>query len=371
MKKSFWLAAMVLLTAMGTARADNDIINEPVAAPADDSVQARKGLAAGSWTTTSTPALKVDENYYSNWAATGVSQVSFIGTFNGDYKYTHPKFIWDNVVDLALGVNWQDLVDNDSSSFFETRRKNDDKIDLTSTFSMKLKNAWNVNASANFKSQFMDGFKYASPEDEGTLVSSFMAPGYLTTAIGFECKKEFWNVSLSFLTGKTTFLLDEDVVNAGQLYGVDTSNGKRVYAGLGSYVKFYFKKDIAKNLNFYTRLELFYDYRKPWYHDHVTMGNFGAWEDDTWRKKDDGGTKSGFSRTGYCVRYDTDVDLEFKLEYRFSSFLAAYLASRFKYDSDFDGSARFFFDPNSPMQFFQSAGLQIYFNWKTPKAPKE
>ena len=112
MKKSFWLAAMVLLTAMGTARADNDIINEPVAAPADDSVQARKGLAAGSWTTTSTPALKVYENYYSNWAATGVSQVSFIGTFNGDYKYTHPKFIWDNVVDLALGVNWQDLVDN-------------------------------------------------------------------------------------------------------------------------------------------------------------------------------------------------------------------------------------------------------------------
>lgn len=370
MKKTLFFATLVLLAAMGTLRAETKETNsetQMTTAMADTS-RPKINLFSGSWTTSSTPALKVDENYYSNWSATGISQIAFIGTFNGNYKYTHSKFIWDNVADLALGVYWQDLIEksDENPKLFETRRKNDDKIDLTSTYSQKLKNAWNVNATVNLKTQFMEGFTYASPTDSGSLVSSFMAPGYLTTAIGFECKKDFWNASFSFLTGKTTFLLDEDVVEAGQLYGVDTTNGKRVYAGLGSYAKFYFKKDIAKNLNFYTRIELFYDYRKPSYHDKIGLGDFGSWEDASFLKET--GSKSAMERTLNCLRYDTDVDLEFKLEYRFSNFLAAYFTSRFKYDSDYNGKKDFFMEKNSHLQFYQGAGVQVYFNWKTPKA---
>lgn len=370
MRKYLLLACMVLVGLMSQAAA-LESFETNLTTPAADSVKARPSILSGTWTTSSTPAIKIDENYYSNWAATGISQVSFVGTFNGNYKYTHSKFIWDNVVDLALGVYWQDLIENDSlnPTRFETRRKNDDKIDLTSTFSMKLKNAWNMNATANYKSQFMEGFNYASPTDPGTLISSFMAPGYLTTALGFECKKDNWNVSLSFLTGKTTFLLDENVVAAGQLYGVDTTNGKRTYAGLGSYIKFYYKKDIARNLNLYTRLELFYDYRKPNYHDGIAAGTFGSWnaadaaDSDTWLRENG---RSAMARTAHCLRYDTDVDFELKLEYRFSNFLAAYFSSRFKYDSDFNGTAALFGNPDSHWQFYQSAGVQIYFNWKTP-----
>jgi len=329
-------------------------------------------ISDGTWTTSSTPALKMDENYYSNWAATGISQIAFVSTFNGTYTYTHKKFVWDNVADLALGVTWQDLMEKSDSmpTLFETRRKNDDKIDLTSTLSMRLRHLWNMNATVNLKTQFMEGFTYADPLDKGTLVSSFMAPGYLTTALGFEYKQLNWNLSLSFLTGKTTFLLDQNVIDAGQLYGVDTTGGKRVYAGLGSYIKFYYKKDILQNLNFYTRLELFYDYRKPKYHDGITSGEFGSWvegnttENDSWLK-DNG--KSALARTGHCLRYDTDIDWEMKLEYRFSSFLAAYFTTRLKYDSDFNGRAPLFGKQDSPWQFYQGAGVQLYFNWKTPK----
>ena len=357
MNKRILLALLMLVAFLGNAMAQTD------------STKTRRG----TWTTTSTPAIKLDENFYTNWAATGISQISFVGTFNGDYKYTHQKFIWDNIADLALGVYWQDLVENNemNPTRFETRRKNDDKIDLTSTYSQKLKNNWAVNATANFKTQFMDGFTYTSPTDEGTLVSSFMAPGYLTTAIGFERKKNDWNVSFSFLTGKTTFLLDQDVIDAGQLYGVDTTGGKRIYAGLGSYLKFYYKKDIAKNLNLYTRLELFYDYRKPKYHDNIDAGAFGAWgetqeEVNAWMKPQ----ASMWKRSGHCLRYDTDVDFELKLEYRFSSFLAAYFTSRFKYDSDFAGTAPLFGVEDSHWQFYQGAGVQVYFNWKTPITKK-
>lgn len=365
MKKDI-LILTLLLSLAGLAQASLLTDSQAVA---DSS---RSSITDGTWTTSSTPALKMDENYYSNWAATGISQISFVGTFNGNYTYTHKKFTWDNVADLALGVTWQDLMEKSDTipALFDTRRKNDDKIDLTSTLSMRLRNMWNMNATINLKTQFMDGFTYADPLDKGTLVSSFMAPGYLTTALGFEYKKLYWNLSLSFLTGKTTFLLDQNVIDAGQLYGVDTTGGKRLYAGLGSYIKFYYKKDIAKNLNLYTRVELFYDYRKPKYHDGIAAGEFGSWVEgdatanDTWLKENGA---SALARTGHSLRYDTDIDWELKLEYRFSSFLAAYFTTRFRYDSDFNGKAPLFGRDECPWQFYQGAGVQLYFNWKTPK----
>ena len=378
MKKIFFVTVLLFATAV-SAMADNlydQLVYQTYASMGDSTNKPR-----GAWTTSSTPALKVDGHYYNNWQATGISQVSFISTFNGNYKYTHDKFTWDNVVDLALGLYWQDL-DGDTTQHgfaaLESRRKNDDKIDLTSTFSMKLKNAWNVNASANFKSQFFPGYKYSTTDT--LLISSFMAPAYLTTSIGFECKKEFWNLSLSFLTGKTTFLLDEYVIAAGQLYGVDTTGGRRIYAGLGSYVKFYYKKDIAKNLNFYTRIELFYDYRKPHFRDINTqslidgLGEGEVFEADynTWPvDMVNGGLPTGFfPRTGYTLFHDTDIDFEFKLEYRFSNFFAAYMMARLKYDSDFNQMSTLI--PNTYWQLYQSAGVQVYFNWKTPtEKPRE
>ena len=338
------------------------------AAASNDSITAPKG----TWTTSSTPALKVDENFYHNWAATGISQLAFVGTFNGNYKYTHTKFIWDNVADLALGYYWQDL-DGDTSMHgfrsLESGRKNDDKIDLTSTISMKMKNAWNMNFAANLKTQFLDGFTYTGTGllTEKTLISSFMAPGYLTTSLGFEYKKDYWNVALSFLTGKTTFLFDDDVIAAGQFYGVDTTGGRRYYAGLGSYVKFYYKKDIAKNLNLYTRVELFYDYTKPNYRDGRTAAGDAllGWPSEMLDATGAAPT-SFFDRNLYTLGHDTDLDFEFKLEYRFSSFLAAYFTSRFKYDSDFTGMAPFMGRDESRWQYYQGAGVQVYFNWKTP-----
>lgn len=355
-----------------TAMTDNKLCdNEP-----QDTVITTK-RHPGKWTTSTTPALKIDNHYYDNWTATGISQLVFLNTFNGTYKYTTDNYTWDNIINLALGLYWQDL-DGDTTqhgfAILESRRKNDDKIDLTTTFSMKLKNSWNINASANFKSQFLEGYTYTATDT--TLISNFMAPAYLTTALGFECKKEDWNVSLSFLTGKTTFLLDEDVIRAGQLYGVDTTGGKRVYAGLGSYVKLYYKKDIAKNLNFYTRLELFYDYRKPTYRTNNTNALLAELDDISQYEATDNSWPTYMVRNGdwenagkrdlYTLLHDTDVDFEFKLEYRFSKFFSAYLMSRLKYDSDFTGRSRIFGSNDCRWQVYQSAGVQLYFNWKTP-----
>lgn len=301
------------------------------------------------WSMSSTPALKIDEKYYNNWASAGNSQVALISTFVGNYKFSDPGYIWDNVVDLGFGLYWQDL-DGDRS--LESLRKNEDKIDLTTTFSMRMKKEWNVNASINFKSQFYKGFKYASVGNDvdKDLVSAFMAPGYLTTAVGFEYKRDFWNVSASFLTGKVTYVCDPQVIASGQLYGVDTTGGRNSYAAVGSYLKFYLKKEVLPKLNLYTRVEFFFDYFKP--------------ERRDWSIVPEKFQKNGFTRFGYCLQYDTDIDVEFTLEYRFLRWLAAYFTCNVKYDTDFATNGI----PNSGdfglCQVYQSAGVQFYFNYK-------
>lgn len=322
----------------------------------------------GTWTTSSTPALKIDEAYYNNWSAAGNSQLAITAAFNGTYKYTNGKDFWDNIVDLAFGIHWQDL-DGKKTPLLESLRKNEDKIDLTSTYSRALKGSWNVNAIANFKTQFYKGYQYG---EDTVLISNIMAPAYLTTALGFEYKKEWWNVSLSFLTGRTTFVCSDSLIRSGYNYGVmqdtdylSTGHYRHAYFGLGSYVKFYMKKDIAKNLNLYLRAEVFYDYmktsnlrREADVRQELIDNNFGTW--------------SRGRQLAFTLWHEMDFDLEVKLEYRFSSWLAAYAGFQMRYDSDFrsvNESSQNVLNKGAmgALQFFQTAGLQVYFNWKTPK----
>ena len=160
----------------------------------------------GSWSTSTTPALKASEFMFKNWSSSGNSQIDVTGTFFGNYKYTHPKYVWDNVVDLAYGYAWQDLDNSSADSvggLFETNRKSNDKIDLTSAISWNAYKGWGASFTANLKTQFGNGYEYEGigVNQTKTIVSGFFAPAYLTTALSFEYKKPDWSVSLSFLTG--------------------------------------------------------------------------------------------------------------------------------------------------------------------------
>ena len=298
-----------------------------------------------TWDFVVNPSLKVNQRYFDNWSADGNSLVSFTASFVGKAKYTHPLFIWDNDINTAFGISWQNL---DAERGLESRRKSDDRIDATSTLSMRLKNKWNINATANLKSQYWDGYKYAAPDT--TLLSSFFAPAYLTTAIGFEYKREFWNVSYSFITGKTTFVTNERVIEAGQLYGVDTAGGRRIQPAIGSYFKFYFMKDVRPKLNLYFRSEFFYDYNKP-----GMLTKAGRMPESR---------KTAWQKFGYSLIHETDIDLETTLAYRFSNNMSLSFSCRLKYDTDFMKDGEVSQGKFGSWQVYQWAGLEIYMNWK-------
>ena len=357
--------------------------------------QEEPATQGGVWSTSSTPALKASEFLYNNWSKSGNSQIDVTGTFFGNYKYTHPKFVWDNVVDLAYGYAWQDLDNSSADSvggLFETRRKSNDKIDITSAISWNAYKGWGASFTANLKTQFGNGYEYDGIGINQTqkLVSSFFAPAYLTTALSFEYKKTDWSVSLSFLTGKTTFVYDDSLILHGYSYGViqndiddpnkpfditnpDTyKNINHAYFALGSYVKAqYLKKDLLPNLDLYARVELFYDYQKSknmnW--KDINDPTKTSWSDIKTKytgveATSDGGLQA-LKQLGWLGRraFETDLDFEVKLDYRFSSHIAANFACNLKYDTDFSGMGQ-----GGHWQLYQMAGVQVFFSWKTPKS---
>ena len=329
-------------------------------------------ITGGKWTTTSTPALKVSEFFFNNWATAGNSQIDATATFFGNYKYTHPRYVWDNIADLAYGYAWQDLDVSENLPFFETCRKSNDKIDLTSALSWNAYKGWGASFTANLKTQFGKGYEYkgvgANPEK--MVISGFFAPAYLTTALSFEHKRTDWSVSLSFLTGKTTFVYNDSLIAAGRNYGViqdkalfdrnDPSTFKHAYFALGSYVKaMYLKKDILPNLDLYARAELFYDYAKP---KNMAWGETMA--TDSQYKPVGKETYESLNSYGWLKKraFETDLDFELKLDYRLSNHISVNFATNLKWDTDFTGIGKW-----GHWQVYQMAGVQIYFNWKTPK----
>lgn len=312
--KNVLFIAAALFTANSSVFAENDTLNlEPEqiteVAPADDA----KKDSASNWVISMKPSMQFNQDYYDNWVKDGYKRLSLTGAYVGTYVYTKNNFVWDNRTEFAFGFLRTDLNGDGEYDYSRYLRKSEDKIDLTSTLTWKWKNNWGCNVNVNFKSQFYDGYKFsANEEEEPSLLSTFFAPAYLVTSAGFEYKRDVWNISFSFISGKSTFVLDERINPQSFI-----SDSVRSYFGLGSYFKAYFKKDIAKNLNLYTRIELFWDYKKSLFRD-------------------------------------TDINFETVLEYRFNNWLAAFVGLNVIYDTDF----------NLKRQLYQKSGLQIYFDWK-------
>ncbi len=217
------------------------------------------------WTKGGLGTLNFGQASFTNWAAGGENSISIGALLNVFANYKHGNDSWDNSLDLAYGM---------LQSGVAPLRKNEDKIDFSSKYGRKAFNDhWYYSALVNFKSQFADGYNYP---DDSNVISHFMAPGYLLGSIGMDYKTKNNSLSLfiSPVTSKITFVNDQKLADAGA-YGVraakyDTVNG--VYGivehgdmlldQFGAYLKFTFKKDIFKNVNFSTKLELFSNYLK-------------------------------------------------------------------------------------------------------------
>lgn len=202
------------------------------------------------WTIQGMLTLNLSQAYFSNWSAGGDNALGFNGMFNLKADYKKGKHSWMNNIDLAYGLQY-----NAIGSSEQQFRKTDDKIDLTTSYGYQIGPKWDLSVLANFKTQFSKG--YNTPDDS-TVISDFMAPGYLIAGLGFTYKPAPWfSVFLSPLSERLTFVMDQALADSGA-FGVEP--GKNIKNELGAYVRATLNKDISKTFNVTSTLDLYTDY---------------------------------------------------------------------------------------------------------------
>ena len=94
-------------------------------------------------------------------------------------------------------------------------------------------NGWYYSGLLSFKSQFASGYDY--DVEPKKMISKFMAPGYLTAALGMDYKTDGFSVLMAPVSGKFTFVNDQTLSDDGA-FGVDP--GKKARAELGASYNF-------------------------------------------------------------------------------------------------------------------------------------
>lgn len=220
------------------------------------------------WTTEGMFSFNVGQGGSRNWAA-GSERFSLQGAANLNYQAnrTWRDNIWENNFDFSYA-----LVNTNNLGF----RKTDDKIDVTSLFRHNIsKNTRVVGIGAwfNLRSQFHHAYDHS--ETPKRRISGLMAPGYLTFGPGFDIRtqKGSWSLFVSplaprmivFTNQPYSFNYQGGIKPDGSMetplswhYNVDPE--RKVRFELGALVSGKYKREIAKNVTYRTRVDVFSNY---------------------------------------------------------------------------------------------------------------
>lgn len=249
------------------------------------------------WKQNQKASIDISQVSFTNWNAGGTNSISALLGYQYTANYKDKFFFWNNGLRVGYGVNKQED---------RELRKTDDIFEITSNLGYQPTNnsKWFYSARFNFKTQLTEGFRYPDTENP---ISRLLAPGYLFFGGGMEYGKNIEELSfyLSPLTLKATFVLDQELANAGS-FGVDPAvfdeNGNIVREGsnlrreVGVLITNSYAIALAKNIKATHLLSVYSDY----------INNFG----------------------------NVDVDWRLNLDFKVNNFVRATLESHLKYDDD-------------------------------------
>lgn len=209
------------------------------------SAQNAEGDSISNWKKGGDFSFTFSQVSLNNWAAGGQNSVSGNILFNAFANYAKNKNAWDNSLQVGYGLTQQGS---------DNIIKSDDRILISSKYGHKASKSWYYSALVDFKTQMTAG--YQDPPTNSKMISEMFSPAYLLFSLGMDYKpNDEFSLYLSPATGKTTFVLHDSLSTAGA-YGVEP--GEKSRTEFGAYLKSVYKKEnIVKNVDFYTRLDLF------------------------------------------------------------------------------------------------------------------
>jgi len=208
------------------------------------------------WTVSGITNITFSQVGLLNWTAGGNSSISIIGL--GMYKanYIRDNYTWNNYLELGYGLTKIGDVEF---------RKSDDRIIFVSQAGIAAGQTMNHSLLIDFRTQFTDGRNYIASIDSisGTypLTSTFLAPAFLTTALGMEIKPtSSLSILIAPLTGRTTIVANRVLSEAGAF---NVTKGNTIKSFLGALINAHFTDQILENVMLNSRLNVFSPFSSP------------------------------------------------------------------------------------------------------------
>lgn len=199
------------------------------------------------WLFGGTSQINFSQATFINWAAGGENTIAATGQLDLFLINNGDNYVWRNDLRLAYG----------KIKSGAQIRKSDDIIQWISSYCRSLSKTLSFSTKLDFRTQFDRGFNYP---DDSTVISSFMAPGFLVVSSGFQyAPKKYLSLYLSPVAGKFTYVRPGSGI-AAENYGVE--QGRQLRAELGATFRMSVDKKLMENVQLVSDLELFSNYLK-------------------------------------------------------------------------------------------------------------
>jgi Protein of unknown function (DUF3078) len=270
MKKTLSLAVTVLIYCHVNAQ-DATIKEIHSSASKEIKKDTTKKANKNGWIKGGLISLNVTQIGNSNWIAAGGDDfsLSVAGSLNAFANRAWGRKTWENMLDINYG-----LVNTTTLGV----RKMNDRLDFVSKYGYKPKKWSKVNLSllGQLRSQLTSGYEYDYlGTTEKRRNSGFFAPAYIIVSPGVDWKPNSWfSLFGSPLSTRWTIVSNGPYSYAGQggifngqqetplatLYGVDPA--KEHKGEFGAFVTATVKKELLKNVSYYSKLDLYANYLK-------------------------------------------------------------------------------------------------------------
>lgn len=213
---------------------------------ADMSLARTDSTAVNPWSLGWIGTLNGSQATYRNWSQGGVNTVAVTGGTRFTAKYTLDRFVLDHSTSLKYGR---------ARLNGNVGRKTDDEIRIRNQASRKFNNPhYSLIAQLNFDTQFYEGYdrSYAN------IISTFMAPAYITETIGLAYTPE---TNLQFNAGLS---LKQTIVSDTVLsprYGLKDGSNFRNEGGIS--LGFRVTRQVLTNVSYSGTADTFTNLLRP------------------------------------------------------------------------------------------------------------
>ena len=338
------LAIICSIAAFGQAKTDLKDALKPTDVKVNDTMQ-------HSWKYGGFLGVNFGQVALVNWAAGGQNSISIQANANGFLTFEHKHLLWDNQLNFSLGGIAQGRIRQPHPANKYPFRKNVDILQITSRVGYIIDNKkhWMATFLADLKTNLLNGYDY-SGYDAGTatdrqLTSTPFSPSYLLLSLGINYKPaSFFSLYLSPATAKLAMmngstLQTQGDTSAGRFTRVDRTrygldNGTTFHASVGAYLRMDFQKDIWKNINVKTALELFQSYTDKHILDGIVQSELTAIYalDPSQQTAPNASTKNLQNHLYYDNRGNTYVNWLTNITFKVNKYITASLETQLLYD---------------------------------------